>query len=94
VSSKTSEGKSHSSHTSIIHRREQEVVNIYYINESNLYGCSHVQLDIGEEKLIAVLDTGAEISLMPERIFEDVSEGLKSNATTSSKRSFDNCFWK
>jgi len=49
--------------------REQEIVNIYYINENNLYGCPHVQLDIGEEKLIAVLDKGAEISLMPEIIF-------------------------
>jgi predicted aspartyl protease len=35
-----------------------------------LYGCRHVQLDIGEEKLIAVLDTGANISVLPERIFE------------------------
>jgi len=43
-----------------------------------LYGCPHVQLDIGEERLIAVLDTGAEISLMPERIFEDLlAKGLR-----------------
>lgn len=43
---------------------EQELVNIYYINENNLYDCLHVQLDIGKEKLMAVLDMGAEISLM------------------------------
>jgi len=43
-----------------------------------LYGCPHVQLDIGEEKLIAVLDKGAEISLMPEIIFEDLlAKGLR-----------------
>jgi hypothetical protein len=63
-----SEVKSHSAHTSIIDEREQEIVNI----ENSLYGCPHVQLDIGEEKLIAVLDTGAEIFMMPERIFEDL----------------------
>jgi hypothetical protein len=43
-----------------------------------LYGCPHVQLDIGEEKLIAVLDTGAEIYLILERIFEDLlAKGLR-----------------
>jgi len=51
---------------------EQEFVNIYYINESNLYGCPHVELDIGGEKLMAILDTRAQISLMPERIFEEL----------------------
>jgi len=57
------EGNGYPAHTSIIDKREQEILNIYYINESKLYGCPHVQLDIGEEKLIAVLDTGAEISI-------------------------------
>ena len=43
-----------------------------------MYGFPHVQLDIDEERLIAVLDTGAEISLMPERIFEDLlAKGLR-----------------
>jgi phosphorylcholine metabolism protein LicD len=37
-----------------------------------MYGCTHVQLGIGDVKLIAVLDTEAEISLMPESIFEDL----------------------
>jgi len=70
--SQMSERKSYFAYTSIIEKGEQEIGNIYYINENNLYGCPHVQLDIGEERLIAVLDTGAEISLMPERIFKDL----------------------
>ena len=37
-----------------------------------MYGCLHVQLDVGEAKLVAVLGTGEEISLLPERIFEDL----------------------
>jgi len=72
ASSELSEKKSYSEHTSIIDKREQEVVRIYYINENNLYGSPHVQLEIGEERLTAVLVTGAEISLMPERIFENL----------------------
>jgi hypothetical protein len=73
-----SEGKSRSSGTSIIDRREPEIVNIYYTDENNLYGCPHIQMDIGEEKLTAALDTGAEISLMSERIFEDLlAKGLR-----------------
>jgi hypothetical protein len=73
-----SEGKSHSAHTSIIDGRWQEIVNIYYVNENNLYGCLHVQLDIGEAKLVAVLDMGAEISVLLERIFEDLlAKGLR-----------------
>jgi len=48
-----------------------------------------------EGKLIAVLDTRAEISLMPEVNFEDLlGEEFKSAAITSSHRSFVNCFWK
>jgi hypothetical protein len=89
-----SERKNYSAHTSIVDKGEQEIVNIYYINENNLYGCPHAQLDVGEERLIAVLDTGTEISLMPDRIFEDVSKGLKGAAITGSQRGFDNCFWK
>jgi predicted aspartyl protease len=59
---------------------EQQIINIYYINENNLYGCPHVQLDIGEEKLIVILDTGAEISLMPERIFENLlAKGIRAS---------------
>jgi hypothetical protein len=76
--SETSEGKGDSACTSIVEKGDQEFVNVYYINENNLYGCPHVQLEIGEEKSIAVLDTGAKISLMPERIFEDLlAKGLK-----------------
>jgi hypothetical protein len=57
---------------------EQELVDIYYINKNNLYGCPHVQLDICGEKLIALLDTGAEIFLMPEKIFKDLlAKGTK-----------------
>jgi hypothetical protein len=50
----------HTADPSIIDEQEQEVVNVYYINENNLYGRLHVQLDIGDVKLTAVLDTGAE----------------------------------
>jgi len=52
-----SKGKS-TVHYSIIDGREQEIFNIYDVNESNLHDCPRVQLDIGEEKLIAVLDRG------------------------------------
>jgi hypothetical protein len=72
ASSEMSERKKYSAHTSFVDKGEQEIVNMYYINENNLYGCPHVQLEIGEERLIAVSDTGVEISLMPERIFEDL----------------------
>ena len=47
-----SEKESYSAHTSIIGKREQEIVNIYHINANNLYGCPHVQPDIGEEKFM------------------------------------------
>jgi predicted aspartyl protease len=72
AASEMSERKNYSAQTSIVDKWEQEFVNIYYINENNFYGCPHVQLDVGEERLIAILDTGAEISLVPERIFEDL----------------------
>ena len=73
-----SEQKSYFADTSIIDKREQVIVYIYYINENSLYGCPYVQLDISDEKLIAVLDTGAEIPLMPERVFEDLlAKGLR-----------------
>jgi hypothetical protein len=76
--SEMSERKNYSAQTSIVDKGEQEIVIIYYINENNLYGCPHVQLDIGEERLIAVLDKGADISLIPEEIFEDLlAKGLR-----------------
>ena len=53
-----SEQKSYFADTSIIDKREQVIVYIYYINENSLYGCPYVQLDIAEERLIVVLDRG------------------------------------
>jgi hypothetical protein len=76
--SEISERKNYSAQTSIVDKGEEEIVNIYYINEGNLYGCPYVQLDIGEERLIAVLDTGTQISLMPEKNLEDMlAKGLR-----------------
>jgi len=51
---------------------EQENVNICCLNENKLYGCPYVQLDIGEGKLIAVLDRGVEICLMLGGIVVDL----------------------
>jgi hypothetical protein len=46
--SETSEGKGDSACTSIVEKGDQEFVNVYYINENNLYGCPHVQLDMSK----------------------------------------------
>jgi hypothetical protein len=87
-----SEGRRCSTHIAITDE-EQEVVNIYYINENNLYACTHVQLDINGETLIAVLDTEAEISLMPEKIFVDlVAKGLRAPQLPLVKRALLNVF--
>jgi len=78
ASSEMYERGSYSAHASIIDKGEQKIVNIYYTNEKNFYGCPHVQLGIGEGRLIAVLGTGGESSLMRERIFEDLlAKGLR-----------------
>jgi len=58
--------------TYLNNRWKQEIVNIYYVNKNNLYGCPHMHLDIGKAKLVAVLAVGAEISVLLERIFEDL----------------------
>jgi hypothetical protein len=49
-------------------------VDIYYINEGNLYGCPHVKLQIGDKEVIAVLDSGADISILSEALFEYLTE--------------------
>ena len=77
ASSEMSERKIYSSHTSVIDKEKQEILRIYYVNENSLYGCPHVQLDVREEKLMAVLDTGTAI-LMPEGIFYNLlAKGLR-----------------
>jgi branched-subunit amino acid transport protein AzlD len=50
----------------MIDGREKVILNIYCINKNNLYDCPHVQPDIVRETLVAVLDTGANISLLLE----------------------------
>jgi hypothetical protein len=67
---KISDQKGQTAGVSAGYREQQEYVNVYYINESNLYGCPHVQLDIGGEILRVVLDNGAEIFLMTGKKFE------------------------
>jgi hypothetical protein len=75
---KISDQKGQTAGVSAGDREAQEFVNVYYINENNLYVCAHVQLDIGGENLMAVIYKGAEISLMPENIFEGLlAKGVK-----------------
>jgi hypothetical protein len=67
---KLSDQREQTAGVSVGDKETQEFANPYYINENNLYGCPPVQLDIGGETLMAVIETGAEISLMPENIFD------------------------
>jgi hypothetical protein len=48
-------------------------VKVYTPNESNLHKCPHVKLSIAEQKLIDILDTGAEATLMSEHLFESLT---------------------
>ncbi|KDR14848.1 hypothetical protein L798_11488 [Zootermopsis nevadensis] len=57
--------------------RESEVM-IFYINEDNLHGCPQAKLKIGDKELIAILDSGAEMSIISETLVDALIEsGLK-----------------
>lgn len=43
-----SKRESDTAHSLINEGNEQDTVNIYIVNENNLNGCPHVQLDIGD----------------------------------------------
>jgi predicted Fe-Mo cluster-binding NifX family protein len=45
---------------------EAENVTIYSINEANLRVCPHIELTVGEMKIIGLIDKGAEESLISE----------------------------
>jgi hypothetical protein len=42
---------------------------VYYINEDNLTGCPYVRTEINREQVIAVVESGAEIYLLSEKLF-------------------------
>jgi hypothetical protein len=48
-------------------------VKVYTLNESKLHKCPHVKLSIKEQKVIGILDTGAEATLMSEHLFESLT---------------------
>jgi hypothetical protein len=43
-------------------------VTAYFINEVNLWGCPHVKMTIGDKEIIALLNSGAEVSVMSEEL--------------------------
>jgi hypothetical protein len=45
---------------------------IYSINESNLKECPHVKLLIGYKEVTAIVDSGAEISVLSENLFDEL----------------------
>jgi hypothetical protein len=48
---------------------------VYVINESNLKGCPSVVLEIGDREVTAILDSGAEISVMSEEVYSNLVAG-------------------
>jgi hypothetical protein len=42
---------------------------IYFTNEGNLKGCPHVKLLVGNKGVTAIVDSGAEISVVSENLF-------------------------
>jgi hypothetical protein len=57
---------------------DENKVKVYTVNESKLHKCPHVKLRITEQKLIGILDTGAEATLMSEHLFESLTNrGVK-----------------
>jgi hypothetical protein len=57
---------------------EEGVTKIFFINEKNLVECPHVKIKIGGREVIALLDTGAECSVMSEKLFTSlINDGMK-----------------
>ena len=48
---------------------EQEDMNVYFLIEDNLKGCPRVKLEIVEQQINAAVDSGAEVSLISEELF-------------------------
>jgi hypothetical protein len=51
---------------------------VYVINGTNLRGCPKVNLFMGNKEVTAILDSGAEISVLSETIYSElVSSGMQ-----------------
>jgi hypothetical protein len=51
---------------------------LYYINEGGLPVCPHVNLTVGGKEIFALLDNGAEVSVLSESLFGRLTEeGLR-----------------
>jgi hypothetical protein len=53
---------------------DPENVTMYFINEVNLRGCPHAKMTTGDKEIIALLDSGAEVSVMSEELFNSLLE--------------------
>jgi hypothetical protein len=43
---------------------------VYYINKSKFQKCPHVELQVGTLHVVAVVDSGSEVYVLPEELFE------------------------
>jgi hypothetical protein len=42
---------------------------VYFINEKNLMGCPHVKLNMARKEVVAMPDSGAEISVLSGELY-------------------------
>jgi hypothetical protein len=53
---------------------ESEARYTFYIAEEKLQGCPRITTKIGEEEVSAILDTGCELTLMHENLYEKIKQ--------------------
>jgi hypothetical protein len=46
---------------------------VYYINKIKFQKCPHVELQVGNLQVVAVVDSGFEVYVLPEELFERLS---------------------
>jgi hypothetical protein len=47
---------------------------VFYINDNNLADCPHIDISFGELRVSAVLDSGSQVCILAERVYERLIE--------------------
>lgn len=51
---------------------------VYFINDNNLRGCPQLELNFAGKRITAVIDSGAEVSIVSEELFNELEQmGVK-----------------
>jgi hypothetical protein len=67
---------------------------MYYVNESNMETCPQIQISIGNQQCLALIDTGCQCSIMSEELHNELKARGLDSLELHTERASKKCVYR